>query len=227
MSTFNKAALLFSTLESIFDQSSPFDYEVIVVNDGSTDNTHEVCNKFDIKYEYLRNDKYRNPSIARNIGYRMSKGHIIICQSDEVIHKNGNVIYQFGAKMQEEGRFIIATVFDVVDNRCISQYTGPQNRRPLFFLGAVKREDLYKVGGNDEDFVSPGFEDNWFSDCLIHGLGLEDVYDPDIVGWHQSHARPDNLSVLTEPSRALYEKKIRLALENKIEFKASGGSWKC
>jgi hypothetical protein len=79
---------------------------------------------------------------------------------------------------------------------------------------------LYKVGGNDEEFSSPGFEDNWFADCLIHGLGLKAVYDGDIVGWHQSHPRPNNISELVKPSEDLYIKK-----KEACEFKASGGSW--
>lgn len=58
--TYNRADLLRSSLESLLRQKlSKSAFEVIVVNDGSTDSTEDICQSFrqlmDIKHVYQRN----------------------------------------------------------------------------------------------------------------------------------------------------------------------------
>ena len=50
------------------------EYEIIVVDNGSTDGTREVCEGFDIKYVF---EKRRNRGHARNVGIEHAKGEII------------------------------------------------------------------------------------------------------------------------------------------------------
>ena len=45
IATFNKASLLDKTLASIRANETDIPYEIIVVDDGSTDHTFEVCKK--------------------------------------------------------------------------------------------------------------------------------------------------------------------------------------
>ena len=52
MATFNKASSLERTLASITSQSVGFPYEIIVVDDGSSDHTFNVCKKYDVKYAW-------------------------------------------------------------------------------------------------------------------------------------------------------------------------------
>lgn len=69
--TFNRAALLRRALGSILNQTSPVD-EVIVVNDGSTDNTADVVRSFGqaVRYVHQANS---GVSAARNRGLREVK----------------------------------------------------------------------------------------------------------------------------------------------------------
>lgn len=219
IATRNKRVILDRVLRSIVLQSAP-DVEVIVVDDGSTDCTGEMVGCFlGVKYIRLENESYRNPCFARNAGYRAARGEIIIAQSDDVVHETPDAIERLISEL-ETGRFCIATVWntDGRDNR-LFQYTGNEYQRPLFFLGSLYRSDLYAVGGNDEDFTLPGFEDDWFAVCLQNGRGLRPKYLDGVIGLHQEHARPD-LSDAYAKMGALFREKVAAA-----EWCASGGPW--
>jgi cellulose synthase/poly-beta-1,6-N-acetylglucosamine synthase-like glycosyltransferase len=49
-------------------------YEIIVIDNGSTDNTRKICENFSVKYIF---EERRNRGHARNVGIKHSKGDII------------------------------------------------------------------------------------------------------------------------------------------------------
>lgn len=213
IATYNKADILKQTLLSIFSQDAEF--EVVVVNDGSDDHTDEVCSKFPLVYKYLDRPGYKNPSHARNIGYSLSKNDVIIAQSDDVVHIEKDTI----SKLEEAllpGTFVLGEVWNgtcgVSEDGVISDikktwlYVGKDYQRPFFFLGALYRKDLFAIGGNDEEFVEPGYDDDWFATCLILGLKLKPVYTT-IQGLHQSHSRPSNS--ISVNSKMLFDSKLK------------------
>lgn len=80
--TYNRGKLLDWTLRSLRDQNSRnFKYEVIIVDDGSTDDTQAIVNQyqgeFHLKYFYQENRGYR-VSKARNTGILNSEGTVNI-----------------------------------------------------------------------------------------------------------------------------------------------------
>jgi GT2 family glycosyltransferase len=70
---YNAAAFLPATLRSIFAQSSP-PGEIIVVDDGSTDDTIAVARSFGVRVIALTNG---GPSAARNAGMRAATGEYV------------------------------------------------------------------------------------------------------------------------------------------------------
>src|SRR2546428_9492800 len=77
--TFNRAAMLGATLESLAAQTLPTNqYEVVVVDDGSEDATREVCRDFArrIQLKYLRIEN-SGISAAENTGILASRGTIL------------------------------------------------------------------------------------------------------------------------------------------------------
>lgn len=221
MATKNKASYLQRTFASIFRQQVPFEYEVIVVDDGSTDNTRQVCEAAGVRYTHLENSEYRNPSKARNVGYRMATGEIVIAQSDEVIHHTPDTIKQLCNRLRDE-EFLIATVYNYCmrTHQRLSVYTGKVRTRPFFFLGSLWRRDLYAIGGSDEDFTGPGYDDDWFADCLIHGRKLKPRFLDQVIGYHQDHPRPQDLNSKVQSSKRLYAQK-----KQKGVFTSAGGPW--
>lgn len=72
-------------LKSIVNQSYS-DYEIIVINDGSEDNSIEIAKKYPIK---LINQKNSGLSAARNAGIKKATGkYLIFIDSDDFIEKD-------------------------------------------------------------------------------------------------------------------------------------------
>lgn len=219
IATRDKPVILDRTLASIDRQRDDVPFEVCVADDGSGPEVREICRSHRVeKYVRLENEVYRNPATARNVAFKVAVAPTIIQQSDDVLHDGEATIADMLAAMKP-GTFVIATVhnYDFERGRIHNQYTGIENPRPFFFLGAIYRSDLYAAGGYDEDFVAPGYDDNWHADSLVRGLGLVPVFLPHVHGLHHDHSRPRRLSRLVLPSQRLYERKVRCALR--------GGSW--
>lgn len=78
--TFNRAHLISNTLESISNQTHT-NWEAIIVDDGSIDDTKEVVNKFlvDPRFKFVERpkDRLKGGNAARNFGYELSSGDYI------------------------------------------------------------------------------------------------------------------------------------------------------
>jgi glycosyltransferase involved in cell wall biosynthesis len=86
--TYNRGDLIGETIRSLQEQEFE-DFEVIIVDDGSTDNTKILCEEVisaDSRFAYVAEDKKnRGPSYCRNKGYRMAQGeYLIFLDSDDL-----------------------------------------------------------------------------------------------------------------------------------------------
>ena len=88
--TYNRATLLKNCLEAVAVQTVPRDtYEVIVINDGSRDNTDKIIDEFKkqhplINFIYIK-QKNHGVSHARNQGIKRAKGEIIFFTDDDCV----------------------------------------------------------------------------------------------------------------------------------------------
>jgi glycosyltransferase involved in cell wall biosynthesis len=81
--TYNRANLLPSALQSALDQSHS-NVEIVVIDDGSTDNTKEVVQPFLDRIVYLETEN-GGPAHARNIGMSAAKGrYLAFLDSDDL-----------------------------------------------------------------------------------------------------------------------------------------------
>lgn len=84
---YNKEKYVKECLDSIFNQTLSKDmYEVIVIDDGSTDNSLDIIKNYDVKL--LRTNRKRAGG-ARNVGIDAAQGeYIIFVDSDDYLYSN-------------------------------------------------------------------------------------------------------------------------------------------
>lgn len=84
LSTYNRARYLPDALDSLLGQTRPPD-EIIVVDDGSTDNTDEVAARYRGRVRYFRRPQNCGKAVALNYAIPLAQGsHICIFDDDDV-----------------------------------------------------------------------------------------------------------------------------------------------
>lgn len=90
--TCNRAALLREAIESALAvDRSGFELEIIVVDNGSTDETPDVCSAYPVRY--IRTEM-RGASTARNTGIEAASGDFIAFLDDDDVWLPGNIAPQ-------------------------------------------------------------------------------------------------------------------------------------
>ena len=83
--TYNQAKFIAEAIQSVLNQTFR-DFEVIVIDDGSADNTPEIVSAFPVIYS---RQEHQRPPAARNRGIKISCGeYISFLDSDDVLLEN-------------------------------------------------------------------------------------------------------------------------------------------
>ncbi len=92
--TYNRATLITRAIEFVLRQGY-VDLELVIVDDGSTDNTRQVISKIDdrrLRYVYF--EKNRGETFARNQGIQQAKGELIAQMDSDDIWYPQKISYQ-------------------------------------------------------------------------------------------------------------------------------------
>src|SRR3989339_349444 len=92
MPCYNCKVTVEEAMKSIYEQNFSFPYEIIMVDDGSTDGTRDLIIDLSKKYPNVVcffHEKNKGGGAARNTGIKKSSGDLIFClDSDNVLYKN-------------------------------------------------------------------------------------------------------------------------------------------
>lgn len=118
-------------IKSVYETTEDFSFEVIVIDDGSTDNSRKILEKLKEDYNTLcvYHQKNQGVSVARNKGLEIAKGKwIVFLDADDYFEKNwGNTL-----KKQFENKLSIVAFVDEPDfsadeNSILSMILGLPN----------------------------------------------------------------------------------------------------
>lgn len=113
MPTYNRGNLIENSIESIYRQEVVPD-ELIVVDDGSTDNTKEVVDKLrkrykNIRYFYRNKKKWENPCVPLNIGIKKAKYELIVFCLSDIVHIGNTIKFMKYKHEQRDLQYIIGS----------------------------------------------------------------------------------------------------------------------
>jgi len=182
--TFNRAAWVAEAVASVVAQSFR-DFELIVVDDGSTDTTLEALVRWEDKIQVLRRARRRGVSAARNLGVAAARGEWLafldsddlwlpdklarqleylkenpglrLCQTEEVWVRNGVRVNPPETHLKVGGEIFLPSL-----SRCLVSPSAAMMQRKLF-------EEL---GGFDEDLPAAEDYDLWLRVAWRHPVGL-------------------------------------------------------
>jgi glycosyltransferase involved in cell wall biosynthesis len=140
---YNKGPYISDTLNSIFSQTVQ-DFEIIVVNDGSTDDGMKIVQAFDDPRIRLINQHNRGISNARNQGAKYAKADIFaFLDADDQWHTEFlETVLTLAEKYPQAGAFATG-IEEIIDNKKVVQKyrtipnNGYEGLVPDFFYSAI------------------------------------------------------------------------------------------
>lgn len=172
---FNAEKFVLETLNSVVNQTFG-NYEIIVVDDGSTDNTYRITKEFldaeNVNYRIIKHEKNRGIGAARNTGIKNSKGkYIAFLDADDIWYKYKlQKVYEVLSK-NPNVNIACHDEYLVVDGKIVDKLKcGPfvdNMYEKLLFEGnclstsatVVEKDKLIEVGLFSEDLSFNGVED--------------------------------------------------------------------
>ncbi len=210
--TFNRSASLLRAIHALSANVVAGGFEVIVINDGSTDATAVMLSKVEVDFPLtVIHQENLGPSVARNVGIQQARGRLIVFVDDDCVATPTLLESHRRAHEQSPQRSVVLGPFPAERLTDLRAWTAWEQRRiertfrslaegaqtPTWrnlFTGnaSIGRDDLLRAGGFDPAFRRA--EDIELGQRLSR-LGLEFVFDPNarsthhpersLEAWHQ------------------------------------------
>lgn len=140
----NTKDLLKDCLKSIYQNTPDSSFEVIVVDNGSTDGSQEMVKSDFPQITLIENVKNVGYSCANNIGFRYSKGkYVLFLNSDTLVHKDTlNKAVKF-MKEHEDAGVMGCKTLDIDGRIQYSAFSFPSLARIFAYITGLNR--LFKI----------------------------------------------------------------------------------
>jgi len=194
---YNMAKYLGETLKDILNQTYQ-NFEIIVVNDASTDHTDQVMQQFqDQRIKYIVHSENQYAAAARNTGIRVSEGeYIAFVDADDKVHPEKLAIQvAFLERNPEIGLSYCSRIeIDQNDNQLALVPAQPTVSLKDLVLGypyapseVVMRKDwVLKVGLFDESFRFSAEDPDFHMRLALHGCKMAGVKR--VLNYRRLHA---------------------------------------
>lgn len=188
---YNAEKTIAKTLQACLEQDYPGRWEIIVVDDGSTDGTAKEVKRYPARYIYQDN---AGPASARNRGWKEARGEVVCFTDSDCVPLRGWLSkllrnYQEGTIGAVGGSYGIANpenllAYCIQEEIFVRHSAMPRETR---FLGSynlsVKKSVLEDVGGFQERYKKASGEDNDLSYKILK-RGYKIVFDKEALVAH-------------------------------------------
>ena len=197
--THNRLFLLKQTISSLLRQSIS-DYEIIIVDDGSTDGTAEYLKTLNDKDKIITLfQKNKGPASARNKGLKLARGKYIAFTDDDCVvpsdwlekiqvHFDIRKIAGVGGPVTTGNKNNLCSLAnDIIVNFLKNELNVNHNVKPPFLTSnniAYSKIFLDLTGGFDENFFIGAEERDLNHRIFLEGGEL--IYDPDLIIEHNN-----------------------------------------
>ncbi len=140
--TYNRAGYLIEAIESVLAQTYR-DIEIIVVDDGSNDNTREKLKPYEdrIEYIYVENG---GPAYARNVGMRMARGkYIAFLDSDDRYYPYKTEIQVDFLERHDDVALVCSEFSAINDKKMLDEFHLKKYHRSAFMASDATYENIY------------------------------------------------------------------------------------
>lgn len=134
MAVYNAAPYLQETLDSLYAQTFA-DFEIVVINDGSTDGSHDILKKqTDPRLRHLDNDRNRGVIFSANRGLKAARGEYIARIDADDLCRPDRLAVQVGYLDTHPECDLVAGFIEMFDN----------DRKPLGAWPEDRQADSYR-----------------------------------------------------------------------------------
>lgn len=215
--TYNRSQVLRVCLRALAAQTLPPErFEVLVVDDGSTDDTEAVVRSFEgmLSVHHLRQPANRGRAAARNLGIGKATGDVVVFVDSDVFPVPGFLaahaeIHARWHRAVGRGPLLLTAHLD-------DPFTKPPlvpDPSPGFLDTAnasVRREHLLASGGFDEGFRHYGWEDVDLG-LRLRRMRLRRVFSRRALAYHyQPPPTPDGVADLLRKEEERARMAVRL-----------------
>ncbi len=208
ITTYNYAQYVERAIRSALDQSlDPSRYEIIVVNDASTDRTEDILENYKDDCRVFNLSENVGLAGARNFGIRKAKGQFVVfLDADDYIHRE---LLNTQRLFLEENITLdaVSTDYYLVDERGNHIRHVSAEQEPIACGVMFRKDFLFNVGLYDESFRAREEEDlriRWLKAYKIYNLILP-LYR---YRMHDSNLTKDE-SAMTDAAQKLQKKHTR------------------
>jgi glycosyltransferase involved in cell wall biosynthesis len=143
--TYNRADLIAQAVQSVLDQAG-INPEIIVVDDGSTDDTPRVLGQFNGKIRYLATEN-RGVAHARNTGMKASSGKYIAFLDSDDLYLPGKLALQVAFMEAHPEVGVVSTEMSAMIGNTVTQEYFLRSYHGIYNKKGWSYEDVYPVSG--------------------------------------------------------------------------------